>query len=296
MTALTIAINLVDRVWTTLCRPLIMLLNVVFRPDPMDGSIGTWKVFAWLLVNCAGLILALRVADPGVRSVLIGLFLLVHILVILGSLRVMSEEKKVLEGSLAPDQMTFSVYDAVNSIPLLSASIAFYVLGLPALIGVIEEAGIAQILSRRPAIGFPYAANLACVLNEMPAVGAILHAAANLTGLSPNLNADIAYTGLVGNFVRLVIVATVGFVIVRAIVLRLQQASHRVAILNSVEQRHGHWDLVHSRLLRLPHKLVDRLRHLAASQTDGSMRQRIETILSRLAHPHKRGAPTAGMA
>ena len=62
------------------------------------------------------------------------LFLLVHILVILGSLRVMSEEKKVLEGSLAPDQMTFSVYDAVNSIPLLSASIAFYVLGLPALI------------------------------------------------------------------------------------------------------------------------------------------------------------------
>ena len=99
MTALTIAINLIDRVWTTLCRPLVMLLNVVFRPDPMDGSIGTWKVFAWLLVNCAGLALALRVADPGVRSGLIGLFLLVHILVILGSLRVMSEEKKVLEGS-----------------------------------------------------------------------------------------------------------------------------------------------------------------------------------------------------
>ena len=73
----------------------------------------------------------------------------------------------------------------------------------------------------------------------MPAVGPILHAAANLTGLSPNLNADIAYTGLVGNFVRLVIVATVGFVIVRAIVLRLQQASHRTAILHSVEQRHG---------------------------------------------------------
>ena len=46
MTALTIAINLVDCVWTTLCRPLVMLLNVVFRPDPMDGSIGAWKVFA----------------------------------------------------------------------------------------------------------------------------------------------------------------------------------------------------------------------------------------------------------
>jgi hypothetical protein len=288
MTALTIAINLVDRVWTTLCRPLIMLLNVVFRPDPTDGSIGKWKLLAWFLVNCGGLILALRVADPRVRSGLIGLFVLVHILVILGSLRVMSEEKKVLEGSLAPDQMTFSVYDAVNSIPVLSVSIVFYILGLPALIGVIEEAGIAQILSRRPAIGFPYAANLACVLNEMPAVGPILHASANLTGLSPNLNADIVYTGLAGNFVRLVIVGTVGFVIVRAIVLRLQQASHREAILNSVEQRHGHWDLVHSRLLRLPHKLADRLRRLGASETDGSMRQRIEPILSRLGHPHNR--------
>ena len=212
MTALTIAINLVDWVWTTLCRPLVMLLNVVFSPIEWTARSAHGRCSGRLLVNCAGgPDPGIAGGRPGVRSVLIGLFLLVHILVILGSLRVMSEEKKVLEGSLAPDQMTFSVYDAVNSIPLLSASIAFYVLGLPALIGVIEEAGIAQILSRRPAIGFPYAANLACVLNEMPAVGAILHAAANLTGLSPNLNADIVYTGLVGNFVRLVIVATVGF-------------------------------------------------------------------------------------
>ena len=79
----------------------------------------------------------LRRSDPGiavaiarVRLGLIGLFVLVHILVILGSLRVMSEEKKVLEGSLAPDQMTFSVHDAVNCIPVLSASIVFYILGL----------------------------------------------------------------------------------------------------------------------------------------------------------------------
>jgi hypothetical protein len=69
---------------------------------------------------------------------------------------------------------------------------------------------------------------------------------------------------------------------------------HRVAILNSVEQQHGHWDLVHSRLLRLPHKLADRLRHIAASETDGSVRQRIEATLSRLAHLHKRGAQSPG--
>ena len=133
----------------------------------------------------------------------------------------------------------------------------------------------------------PYASNLACVLNEMPAVGTIINMAANLTKLSPNLNAEIVYEGLVGNFIRLLIVATVGFVIVRAIVLRLQQASHQVAIMKTVEEKHGQWDLVHSRMLRMPHDLAERLRHMAGLEKETHLRERIEATLARFGH-HKR--------
>ena len=121
----------------------------------------------------------------------------------------------------------------------------------------------------------------------MPGVGPVLNAAANLGGLSPNLNAEIVYSGLAGNAARLIIVATVGFVIVRAIVLRMQQASHRAAILRSVEGKHGHWDLVHSRLLRLPHSMAERFRHIAALETDATLRQRLEATLAKLGHARK---------
>ncbi len=287
MTLITTLLDLVSRGWTFLCRPLILLLDALFRPDRATGRIAPWKVIAWVLVNCAALFAVLNMAEARPKAALIAVFLWLHILVILGSLRVMAEEKQVLEGSLKADQMTFSVYSAVNSVSLLAVSIAFYVLGLPALIGLIEDGGIARILSRRPPIPFPYAANLACVLNEMPAVGPVINALANLTNLSPNLNAEIVYTGLAGNIARLLIVATVGFMVVRAIVLSIQQASHRRAILHSVENGHGRWDLIEQRILRLPHGLADRLHRLAEREKDSVIRHRIEATLTRLAHPFR---------
>ena len=287
MTIITSLLDLVNRAWTLLCRPLILLLDALFRPDRESGTIRPWKIFAWLLANCAVLFAVLNLADERTKAALIAAFLLLHILVILGGLRVMAEEKQVLEGSLTADKMTFSVFSTVNNVAMLSVSIAFYVLGLPALIGLIEDGGIA-LLSRRPRILNAYSDNLACVLNEMPAVGPVINALANLTNLSPNLNAEIVYTGLAGNIARLFIVATVGFMVVRAIVLRIQQESHRRAILNSVEKGHGRWDLIEQRLLRLPHGLADRLHRIAAREKDGAIRHRIEATMSRLAHPFSR--------
>ncbi len=277
-------LDLMDRAWTTLCRPLIGLLNVLFQPNRSDGSISIWRIMAWVVFNCAALYGIMAISSSNPRSTLVALFLLLHILIVVSSLRVMSEEKKVLEGSLAADQMTFSVYDAVNCVSLLSVSIVFYVLGLPALIGIIEDDGIARILSKRPPIAIPYLANLSCVLNEMPGIGPILNATASLSGLSPNLNADIIYSGIAGNIARLVIVATVGFVIVRAIVLRMQQASHQAAIVRSIEDKHGNWDLAHTRLLRMPRHLLEKLRHAASVERDSAVRHRIGETLARLGH------------
>ena len=284
MSALAQTSNIFDRAWTAFCRPLIAGLNLAFRPSPRDGSIRAWKIAAWLLINCVALYAALTYAGGMAKPALIGLFLWLHIVIIVSSLRVMSEEKKVLEGSLSPDRMTFSVLDAVNSAALLSASIAFYVLALPALIGVIEDGGIARILSRKPRLPTAYAANLACVLNEVPVVGQLMRAAANLGGLSDNLNADIAYTGIIGNIVQLLIVATVGFVIVQAIVLRLQQASHRQAILASIGARSPYSEHLHGRLLRLPGAFAERLKHIAAAEKEIGMRQLIESTLARFGH------------
>ena len=42
-----------DWVWTSLCWPLIGLLNFFFRPDPQTGAVDLWKVALWLAANTA---------------------------------------------------------------------------------------------------------------------------------------------------------------------------------------------------------------------------------------------------
>ena len=37
-----------DRVWTSVCWPLIGMLNMFFRPDPQTGNVAVWKVALWL--------------------------------------------------------------------------------------------------------------------------------------------------------------------------------------------------------------------------------------------------------
>ena len=42
-----------DDVWTSVCWPLIGLLNLFFRPDPQTGNVALWKVALWLVANAA---------------------------------------------------------------------------------------------------------------------------------------------------------------------------------------------------------------------------------------------------
>lgn len=289
MAALTGILRLIDRLWTALCRPLIIVLNMIFRPRSTDGAISKWKILLWLVANCVALGAVLVFASGYARAALFALLLLAHILIIFASLRVMSEERQVLEGSLAPEKMTFSVFDAVNNVLLLATSIIFYVLGLPVLLGVIEESGIARILTSKPVLPVPYLSNLACVLNEMPGVGPVINALANVAGLSKNLNAEIVYTGVIGNAARLFTALTVGYMVVRAIIYRVQQASHQRAIVRSVETGHTRWEAVEARLLRIPKGMAAKLHDFAAKHKDTDIRSRIEKTLARLS-PHHRGS------
>ena len=130
-----------DRVWTTACWPLIGLLNLFFRPDPQTGNVALWKVALWLAANAAILYAAVVSLNTQPLFWTLTAFLVVHILIIAGSLRIMYEEKRVMEGSMAADKMTFSALDAVNNVPILASSTAFYVLGLAALIQTVEHTG-----------------------------------------------------------------------------------------------------------------------------------------------------------
>ncbi|MCP4779952.1 MAG: hypothetical protein GY877_04170 [Hyphomicrobium sp.] len=91
-------------------------------------------------------------------------FLVVHILIMVSSLRIMYEEKRVMEGSLAPEHMTFSAFDAVNNMPILASSVFFYILGLSALILTVEKAELASILKQRPDLMNEYAEYLVCAI------------------------------------------------------------------------------------------------------------------------------------
>jgi hypothetical protein len=284
--AASAAYGVFDRAWTAACWPLIGILNFIFRPDPQTGAVSIWKVVLWLAANATILYLAVMdlTASP-LFWTLVG-FLVVHVLIMLSCLRIMYEEKRVMEGSMKPDAMRFSAFDAVNNLPILASSVIFYVLGLAALIQTVERADLAQILRQRPSLINDYSEYLACVLNEIPIVSSLLNAWANLTERSANITAEIVYNGLAGNGVRLLIVVTISIIVVRALLLRFQQWSHQVAMAHAIETGSASPESVKKRLVRVPTTLRAHLMRAALAHPDTSVRRRALSAMAKLEVPH----------
>ncbi len=278
--------GVLDLAWTSVCWPLIGLLNLIFRPDPQTGKVAVWRVIAWLAANVAVLYFAVTGLKTQPLFWSLSAFLLVHILIIASSLRIMYEEKRVMEGSLVADKMTFSALDAVNNVPILASSTAFYILGLAAIIQTIEHTGLAQILRQRPTLGNEYGEYLACVLNEIPIVNSVLNAWANLVDFSDNLTAEIIYNGWTGNGVRLLIVVTLSIIVVRALLLRLQQWSHQISMAHALESGTVSPDTVKKRLVRVPTALNSRLMRSALTHPDTAVRRRALAAMARLEVPN----------
>lgn len=275
-----------DKAWTSICWPLIGLLNFLFRPDPQTGDVAIWRVVLWLAANVAVLYFAVAGLRTQPLFWSLSAFLLAHILIIASSLRIMYEEKRVMEGSLSADKMTFSALDAVNNVPILASSTAFYILGLAALIQTVEHTGLAQILRHRPTLNNEYGEYLACVLNEIPIVNSLVSAWANLVDLSDNLNAQIVYNGWTGNGVRLAIVVTLSIIVVRALMLRLQQWSHQVSMAHALENGTVSPDAVKKRLVRVPTTLNSHLMRSALTHPDTAVRRRALAAMARLEVPN----------
>jgi hypothetical protein len=191
-----------------------------------------------------------------------------------------------MEGSLKPEAMTFSAFDAVNNLPILTSSVIFYILGLAALIQTTETWGIAHILRHKPTLFTDYGAYLACVLNEIPVVSSLINAWANLARLSDNMTAQIVYNGWTGNGVRLMIVATISIVVVRALLLRFQQWSQQVAMAHAIEAGTASPESVRKRLVRVPTTLRNHLMAAALTNPDTSARRRALSAMAKLEVPH----------
>lgn len=275
-----------DKAWTSVCWPLIGFLNFIFRPDHQTGDVALWKVVLWLAANVAVLYFAIYGLDTQPLFWTLSAYLIVHILIIASSLRIMYEEKRVMEGSMAADKMTFSALDAVNNVPILASSTVFYILGLAALIQTVEHTGLAQILRHRPTLNNEYGEYLACVLNEVPIVTSVLNAWANLVNLSDNLSAQIVYNGWTGNGVRLAIVVTLSIIVVRALLLRFQQWSHQVSMAHALESGTVSPDAVKKRLVRVPTTLNSRLMRSALTHPDTVVRRRALAAMARLEVPN----------
>ncbi len=284
--AASAAYGLFDRAWTAACWPLIGVLNFIFRPDPQTGDVSIWKIMIWLVANAT--ILYLAVMDLTSRPLFWTLvaFLIMHILIMMSSLRIMYEEKRVMEGALKPEAMRFSAFDAVNNLPILTSSVIFYVLGLAALIQSVENAGIALILRHKPTLITEYGAYLACVLNEVPLVSSIINVWANLVRLSDNMTAQIVYNGWTGNGVRLFIVATISVIVMRALLLRFQQWSQQIAMAHAIESGTASPESVRKRLVRVPTTLRNHLMTTALADPDTSARRRALSAMAKLEVPH----------
>lgn len=278
--------GVLDKAWTSVCWPLIGFLNLIFRPDPQTGDVPGWKVLLWLLAN--GAVLSAAVLDLGDRPLFWTLifFLAVHILIIMSSLRIMHEERRVMEGSLAADKMTFSALDTVNNVSILASSTAFYIFGLAALIQTVERAGLAQILRSRPTLPNEYSEYLACILNEIPIVSTLLNAWANIAKFSDNLSAQIVYSGVTGNAVRVFIVVTLSIIVIRAFLLRFQQWGHAVSMAHALENGTVGPDAVKTRLVRVPTTLNSHLMKAALTHPDTAVRRRALAAMARLEVPN----------
>ena len=284
--ATSAAYGIFDRAWTAACWPLIGFLNLILRPDPGTGSVAWWKVGAWVVVNTA--LLSFAVTQLGWRNLFWALvaFLVVHILIMMSSLRIMYEEKRIMEGSMKPDAMRFSAFDAVNDMSILASSVVFYVAGLAALIEAIERSGMAQILRHRPTLANEYTEYLACVLNEVPIVNSVVNAAANVMKYSDNVTAQIVYNGWTGNGVRLLIVTTVSIIVVRALLLRFQQWSQQVAMAHAIEAGTASPESVKKRLVRMPTTLRSHLMFAALAHPDMAARRRALSAMAKLEVPN----------
>ncbi|MES1179842.1 MAG: hypothetical protein ABUL43_01470, partial [Hyphomicrobium sp.] len=78
-----------DRAWTAACWPLIGFLNLVFRPDPETGVVAWWKVGGWIAVNAGILYFAVTQLDWRNLFWTLIVYLVVHILIMMSSLRIM---------------------------------------------------------------------------------------------------------------------------------------------------------------------------------------------------------------
>ena len=284
--AATAAYGVFDRAWTAACWPLIGVLNILFKPDPQSGKVSHFRIALWLIANAAILYLAVMHLSAHVLFWTLIAYLFVHILIMASSLRIMYEEKRVMEGALKPDVMTFSAYDAVNNLPILGSSVIFYIVGLTALIEALERNGLALILRHRPKLMNDFSEYLACVLNEVPVVSSLINAWANLTHFSDNLTAQIVYNGWEGNGMRLLITATISFIVVRALLLRFQQWSQQVSMAHAIEAGTASPENVRKRLVRMPTTLRDRLMTSALSNPDMSVRRRALSAMAKLEVPH----------
>ena len=284
--ATSAAYGFFDRAWTAACWPLIAFLNWIFRPDPESGSVSWWKVGGWVVVNCAFLYFAVTQLDWRNLFWALVAFLVIHILIMMSSLRIMYEEKRVMEGSMKPESMRFSAFDAVNDMSILASSVVFYVAGFAALIEAIERSGMAQILRHRPTLTNEYTEYLACVLNEVPIVNSVVNAAANVFKYSDNVTAQIVYNGWTGNGVRLLIVTTVSIIVVRALLLRFQQWSQQVAMAHAIEAGTASPESVKKRLVRTPTTLRDHLMLAALAHPDMAVRRRALSAMAKLEVPN----------
>jgi len=284
--ATTSIFGAIDKIWTSLCWPLIGLLNLIFRPDAQTGDVAWWKVAMWLSAN--GALLYAAVGGLNIDYLfywLVG-FLIVHILIIASSLRIMYEERRVMEGSMRPEDMTFSALDAVNNVSILASSTVFYILGFACLIQNIEETGLAQILRQRPSLPVGYLEYLVCILNEIPIVNTLVNAWANIWEHSENLSAEIVYNGWTGNSVRIIVVVTLSIIVVRTLLLRFQQWSHQVSMAHALENGTVNPDSVKQRFVRVPTTLNNHLMKAALTHPDTAVRRRALSAMARLEVPN----------
>ncbi len=124
------------------------------------------------------------------------------------------------------------------------------------------------------------------MLNEVPIVTSVVNAWANLVNLSDNLSAQIVYNGWTGNAVRLIIVVTLSIIVVRALLLRLQQWSHQLSMAHALENGTVSPESVKKRLVRVPTTLNSQLMRSALTHPDTAVRRRALAAMARLEVPN----------
>ncbi|HXF54130.1 MAG TPA: hypothetical protein VNK52_08400 [Hyphomicrobiaceae bacterium] len=260
---------------TKTCTGLEWALVAILRPTSRDGSFSVHRGLGWIAANVGVLMIALFLGAGMVATFAIGLFVVLHGLIILGGLLVVNEESDVMDGIMLKDDKEFSENSPLRKIGVLAPSVVFFVLGEAGLLYRIDAVHGWRMVEAIPIIVWEtcgYCSYLLVTVEQLPGANLVIgsHNVAFLPGPGKFYQGAVYFSATL-----LLIAVFVGlfkqYKQVQSLMVAFDEAKHRDDVT-----------YLHMRASRAPAFIRRWIAFFAVSHPNVLVRQRMLALVRRL--------------